>query len=79
MRLAREAGALVSFDVNFRPSLWEQPEHAVSVIKQMLPQVDLVKVNEAELDAAVRDGGAAHGKRADPETRSCSMRGNVGR
>jgi fructokinase len=49
-RLAKEAGALISFDVNYRPSLWPKPEEAVSVIEAMLPQADLVKVNEEELE-----------------------------
>ncbi len=49
VRLAKEAGALISFDVNYRPSLWPQPGEAVAVIEQMLPQANLVKVNEEEL------------------------------
>ncbi len=42
-------GALISFDVNFRPSLWELPEAALGQIQVMVPMVDLVKVNEIEL------------------------------
>jgi fructokinase len=49
VQLAREVGALISFDVNYRPSLWPIPEEAVAVIEQMLPDADLVKVNEEEL------------------------------
>jgi fructokinase len=49
VRLAREAGALISFDVNYRPSLWPQPQLATAVIEAMLPNTDLVKVNETEL------------------------------
>ena len=48
--LAKEFGALISFDVNYRPSLWPQPENAAAVIETMLPQADLVKVNEVELE-----------------------------
>lgn len=47
-RTAREAGALVSFDVNYRPSLWKDPELALEQTRKMLPEVDLVKVNETE-------------------------------
>ena len=50
VRLAKEDGALISFDVNYRPSLWPQPEEAVAVIEEMLPQADVVKVNEEELE-----------------------------
>ena len=49
VRQAKEAGALISFDVNYRPSLWPVPEEAVAIIEQMLPQADMVKVNEEEL------------------------------
>lgn len=49
LQLAKAAGAFISFDVNYRPSLWPQPEQAGELIRSMLPQVNLVKVNEAEL------------------------------
>jgi fructokinase len=50
VRLAREAGALISFDVNYRPSLWPNPAEALKVILAVLPQVHLLKVNEVELE-----------------------------
>ncbi|MCQ3980670.1 MAG: hypothetical protein DPW09_45270, partial [Anaerolineae bacterium] len=50
VRLAREAGALISFDVNYRPSLWPNPAEALDVILAVLPQVNLLKVNEVELE-----------------------------
>ena len=46
---SRENGALVSFDVNYRPSLWESEAQAKSEITAALPRADIVKVNEAEL------------------------------
>ncbi|MBK7894384.1 MAG: carbohydrate kinase [Anaerolineaceae bacterium] len=54
--LAKEAGALISFDVNYRPSLWHSPEAALAQIQKMIPQVDLVKVNEVELALLAGDG-----------------------
>ena len=48
-RLARKAGVLVSFDVNYRPSLWSGEARAEAEISAALPLVDIVKVNEAEL------------------------------
>lgn len=47
--LAKQGGALVSFDVNYRPALWSNPKEATECVKQVLPMVDLVKVNETEL------------------------------
>ncbi len=48
-RIARERGALVSFDVNFRPSLWDSEPRARTEIIAALSAADIVKVNEAEL------------------------------
>ncbi|HYW85997.1 MAG TPA: carbohydrate kinase, partial [Spirochaetia bacterium] len=47
--LAREAGATVSFDVNYRPGLWDNEEHAKAEITASLGLAHIVKVNEAEL------------------------------
>jgi fructokinase len=49
VQLARSAGALISFDVNYRPSLWTTPEEARPIIEAMIPSVHLLKVNETEL------------------------------
>jgi sugar/nucleoside kinase (ribokinase family) len=46
---ARARGALVSFDVNYRPSLWENDARAKAEIIAALPRADIVKVNETEL------------------------------
>jgi fructokinase len=46
---SREQGAVVSFDVNYRPSLWESEAKAKAEITAALPRADIVKVNEAEL------------------------------
>ena len=50
VRIATEGGALVSFDVNFRPTLWRDPGEAYDQAIAMLPYVDLVKLNEVELE-----------------------------
>lgn len=50
VRLARAAGVLISFDVNYRPSLWPNPDEALTIIQTALPQAHLVKVNETELE-----------------------------
>ena len=48
-RIAREAGALISFDVNYRADLWSR-EEARSQVLDTIPLVDLLKVNELELE-----------------------------
>lgn len=49
VELARNAGAMISLDVNYRPSLWPRPETAVETIRAVLPLAHLVKINEDEL------------------------------
>jgi fructokinase len=46
---AKKAGALVSFDVNYRPGLWDSEARAMSEIAAAIPLADIVKVNETEL------------------------------
>jgi fructokinase len=47
---ARDKGALVSFDVNYRPSLWRSAASAKAEIVAAFSRTDIVKVNEFELE-----------------------------
>lgn len=47
--VARASEALVSFDVNYRPRLWNSPEEAVERIMATIPMVNLIKINDVEL------------------------------
>jgi len=49
VRMAREGGALISLDVNYRPDLWGE-NRARDEVRAVLGSVDLVKVNELELE-----------------------------
>lgn len=48
-KAARAAGAVVSFDPNYRPPLWSSGERAKEEILNALPLADLVKVSEEEM------------------------------
>jgi fructokinase len=48
IKIAKAAGALISFDVNYRPLLWSR-EAAYDRVMATLPHVDLLKINEGEL------------------------------
>jgi fructokinase len=48
VKVARQGGALISFDVNYRPDLWSRAE-AYERVLATLPYVDLLKVNEVEI------------------------------
>ncbi|HEX7370110.1 MAG TPA: carbohydrate kinase [Rhodanobacteraceae bacterium] len=49
MERAREAGALVSFDMNLRPSLWPRFDDPASTIWRALALADIVKLSAEEL------------------------------
>lgn len=48
-RFARAQGALVSYDPNYRASLWPDEQAAVAQMKKPLAFTDIVKVSEEEL------------------------------
>lgn len=45
---AKKAGALISYDPNYRESLWENRTLAVQQIKSMIPYADVMKVSDEE-------------------------------
>ena len=49
LKLAREHGAFVTYDPNFRPALWADRERARARMLEPLGAVDLLKVSEEEL------------------------------
>ena len=49
VRIARGRDTLISFDVNYRPDLWS-PAEAREQVLATIPDVDLIKVNEIELE-----------------------------
>lgn len=50
IELAREAGALVSFDPNVRLPLWDSPAECQATIRAFLPSADLVKLSDDEVE-----------------------------
>ena len=51
----KKQGTLISFDCNYRDSLWESEEEAKQVLYGALPLADLVKVSEEELTLLTGD------------------------
>lgn len=47
--LAKQAGALISFDPNVRLPLWDSPESCQAAIREFLPCADLVKLSDDEV------------------------------
>lgn len=48
VKAAREAGVVVSYDPNYRASLWPDEQTAVQMMKSMLPYSNLLKVSDEE-------------------------------
>lgn len=48
-RAAKELGAVISYDPNYRASLWRDEKTAVSRMLEPLPMVDVLKVSDEEL------------------------------
>jgi 2-dehydro-3-deoxygluconokinase len=64
VRIAKRHGALVSYDVNFRPSLWaalnDQRQHA-ETIRELLTNVDILISNEPEYMLSIGETTTARG------------------
>lgn len=50
VKIAREAGALISFDPNYRAPLWKRPEDAVEQMRWGVEHADIVKISDEELE-----------------------------
>lgn len=59
VRRARESGCLVSFDVNYRELLWQDPALAPDQIRALALEAHLVKFSREELFALYGDRGEA--------------------
>lgn len=65
MRRARQAGAMVSLDLNLRPALWPADTDPTPRLWQALLAADLVKLSQEELDYLARPlGSGAEGEAA---------------
>src|SRR5690348_6124237 len=58
VRRAREAGALVSFDINLRPNLWSPEADPAPRIWSVLKEADVVKASVAELSFLIQGSGS---------------------
>ena len=47
--IAKRAGAVISYDPNYRASLWKDEKTAVEGMKSAIPLADVMKVSDEEL------------------------------
>lgn len=50
VKCAKEKGALISFDVNYRDDIFESEQQAKRIFKKAIKQADLLKISSEELD-----------------------------
>jgi fructokinase len=50
IEFVKKAGGLISFDVNYRPSLWESPHQFRECITPAISKAHVLKINEIELE-----------------------------
>ena len=48
VRAARDGGALITYDPNYRAALWESEAVAMPIIRSVLPLCDIVKISDEE-------------------------------
>jgi len=50
IEVVRKSGGFISYDVNYRPTMWDSPEIAISAAKVIIPLSDVIKLNDIELE-----------------------------
>lgn len=50
VKMAKEAGAIISYDPNYRAPLWESKETAMERMKSIIPYVDIMKLSDEETE-----------------------------
>lgn len=63
VRYARDRGVLISYDPNYRAALWDSEEHAVEMMKALLPLADILKVSDEEMVMLTGTSDVAEGSR----------------
>lgn len=54
VEIVKKNEGLISFDPNIRPSLWPSEEIMIETIISMLPNVDILKISEEELESITK-------------------------
>ena len=62
LKIAKEHGMVISYDVNYRPNFYHNEEEALEVLKTPLKWADIVKVKEEELEFLTGGRTSEHAK-----------------
>lgn len=63
VKYAKENGAIISYDPNYRAALWDTEDHAVEMMKSLLPYADILKVSDEEMSMLTMIGDFEEGSR----------------
>lgn len=50
VKYAKECGSIISYDPNYRESLWNSEEEAVNQMRSLIPYVDVMKISDEETE-----------------------------
>lgn len=50
LKVAKEAGCIISYDPNYRDPLWDSKEDAIREIRSVIPYVDVMKLSDEETE-----------------------------
>lgn len=50
IRIAKDAGAIISYDPNYRAPLWENEKVAIEMMREPIPYVDMMKISDEETE-----------------------------
>lgn len=64
VRKAKAAGALISYDPNYRAPLWRDEATAITQMREVLPLVDIMKISDNELPLLTGIEDPAEGSKA---------------
>jgi len=59
--IVKKKGGFISFDMNYRPTMWDSPASAITAIKEIVPMCDVIKVNEEEITLITGKSDPIHG------------------
>lgn len=61
LRIAKEAGCMISYDPNYRAPLWESEEVAIEAMLSLMPYADILKVSDDEMKLLTGTGNFDEG------------------
>lgn len=64
VKYAKQHDAIISYDPNYRASLWESEEVAKRVMRSMIPYVDIMKISDTEMELLTDKTNPAEATRA---------------